>query len=89
MTGRIRPPAGVARAEVCRNRVTVTARAGGRQVARQRAAVRPNCRFRVVVNIRNRARMGRAASLTITIAKPGATLSTRRASPLRLRVFVR
>ena len=89
VSGRIRPPVGVARAEVCRNRVTVTTRAGSRQLARQRGVVRPNCTFRVVVNIRNRARIGRRASLTISVAKPGATLSTRAASPVRLRVFVR
>ena len=89
VTGRIRPPAGVARAEVCRGRVTVTTRAGGRQLARQRATVKKNCSFRVVVNLRTRGRMGRAAALTITIAKPGATPSTRPAAALRLFVLIR
>ena len=88
LTGRVRPPTGVARAEVCRGRVTVVVRAGGRLVVRRRAVVRPNCRFRLVVTIRSRAKVRRAPALVITFTK-ARTPSTRPAAPTRLRVRVR
>jgi hypothetical protein len=88
LTGRVRPVPGVAPSELCRGRVTVVVRASGRLVVRLRAAVRPNCRFRLVVTIRSRARIGRAPALVITFTK-ARTPTTRPAAPTRLRVRVR
>ncbi|MDX6554998.1 MAG: Photosynthesis system assembly factor [Miltoncostaeaceae bacterium] len=89
VTGRVKPPAGVARTEVCKNKVTVATRAGGRLIVKQKVAVKPNCTFKAVVKIRNRAKIRNAAALFITISKPGASLSTRPASAIRLAVLVR
>jgi photosystem II stability/assembly factor-like uncharacterized protein len=89
ITGRVKPPAGVARAEVCTKKVTVAARAGGRLVAKKKAAVKRNCTFKAVITVKNRAKIRRAAVLFITISKPGASPSTRPASPVKLGVLVR
>jgi photosystem II stability/assembly factor-like uncharacterized protein len=89
VTGRVKPPAGVPRAEVCTKKVTVTTRAGGRLVAKQKVAVKRNCSFKAVVTIKNRAKIRRAAALFITVAKPGASPSTRPAGPIKLAVLVR
>lgn len=76
LSGRLVPPKGLVslaelfrtlgvdvRAQACNGRVTITFKARGRTVARRRASVNSNCRFRTGVTIRTRRRLGRARRL--------------------------
>lgn len=83
VTGKLTLPAGVAPADGCRGRVTVTVRRGATTILTRRVSLRSACTYGATVSFANRRRFGRATRLRITARFAGNARVLRATAPSR------